>query len=299
MIGLRALLPGFTVERFTRQHWPEKALVVHGDPKRLRGLVDLPGFERLDELFARANDHVVAQLNDPKRGFSNIHVQTNGAPSLFRRGLSLYAPNAVLGGKQTARWLATLEDELGLDRGLIRPAFFVSPRGAGANLHFDSQESFVVQLLGRKRWTFAPNEDLAFPPGNYVAGTPPSAELKQLRPRGFITRMPKHAVTVTLSPGSVLFVPRGWWHQTLTVEDSLHIDLTMQVPTWSDAVLTLLQRRLRAQSRWRKPMTNPEWAASAFDQLHAEVDSLAQSMRAAPSHGRTKSPPASAKARAK
>jgi ribosomal protein L16 Arg81 hydroxylase len=277
--GLRTLLAGFDPARFLREHWPVRPLVVHGSPKRLAGLVDLPGPGRLKALLEFAQGEVVAQTNDRQHGFVNVAIDPRGAPALFRRGLSLYAPNALLGGRDSARWLATLEHELGLDPRLTRPAFFVSPKGSGANLHFDSQESFVIQLAGRKRWTYAPNTDLEFPPVNYVAGTPVPEVLARLRPRGFITRTPKDAVTVELKPGSVFFVPRGTWHQTLTLEDSLHVDLTLQVPTFADAVTRWLHRYLSDDARWRTPMVTKASTAEVLEQLRVELAQLLASIR--------------------
>ena len=64
--------------------------------------------------------------------------------------------------------------------------------------------------------------------------------------------MPAAAETVVLSPGSVLFVPRGYWHATESDEETLALNFTFGQPSWADVVLAALRTKLLADPQWRE-----------------------------------------------
>lgn len=65
----------------------------------------------------------------------------------------------------------------------------------------------------------------------YWHGEPPSNFFKQ-------------ATEVVLKPGSVLFVPRGWWHATCSDMDTLAVNITYSVPTKLEVILDALKKKL-------------------------------------------------------
>jgi hypothetical protein len=67
--------------------------------------------------------------------------------------------------------------------------------------------------------------------------------------------MPPDAMTVDLRPGSVLFIPRGTWHDTETLQDSVALTLSYSVQSWADALLERLGAELRREPAWRAPAT--------------------------------------------
>jgi ribosomal protein L16 Arg81 hydroxylase len=60
-----------------------------------------------------------------------------------------------------------------------------------------------------------------------------------------------------MKPGSVMYLPRGWWHSTHTSEPSVHLDLLGALPTWADAARVQLEAALRDEV-WRSPMVRPD-----------------------------------------
>jgi hypothetical protein len=103
---------------------------------------------------------------------------------------------------------------------------FGSTSGFGA--HNDDHDVIVVQLEGRKTWNFFAK-----------AGSPGKATVDDLD-------MPIQAdvgETITLTQGSVLFVPKGTWHDVIAInEPSLHLTISIVYPTIADYVKWLLQR---------------------------------------------------------
>jgi ribosomal protein L16 Arg81 hydroxylase len=88
---------------------------------------------------------------------------------------------------------------------------YVAFGGAGAfGKHWDTHDVFVVHLAGRKLWRlYEPTHELPLP-------TQTSRDHKHECPEDC-------ALEVTIEPGDVLYVPRGWWHEA----KPLGIDFTM------------------------------------------------------------------------
>jgi len=90
---------------------------------------------------------------------------------------------------------------------------YVSMRGEGAfGKHWDTHDVYAVQLLGRKRWRlYQPTFPLPMPEQNSVAREEDCPALPVL--------------DVWLEPGDLLYIPRGWWHETLPQEGmpSFHV----------------------------------------------------------------------------
>jgi ribosomal protein L16 Arg81 hydroxylase len=96
----------------------------------------------------------------------------------------------------------------------------------GYGEHWDDHDVFVLQLAGRKRWRVCrptresplPGEEAPLPSG-------------------------RHTHDWTLRPGSVMYLPRGWWHQVTPLgEPSLHLTIGVLRPTNLDLLRWLIER---------------------------------------------------------
>jgi ribosomal protein L16 Arg81 hydroxylase len=93
--------------------------------------------------------------------------------------------------------------------------------GAVISRHCDDVGVIAVQLFGSRQWRIEPNSD---PPTGihdpvYVA--------RKLRD-GWSAEFGPASHTVTLMPGSVLYVPLGWWHETRSFEDSFALAISLR-----------------------------------------------------------------------
>ena len=260
-IGLSTLLGRFPSQRFFLEHWPRTLLVQHGSPRRLKGLTDAPELRDVEALTALPARQWLVQSSRFQNRFGNVPVSGNAAAEFFHTGHTIYAVEPEIRSAPFLRWLAGLERDLELSTGLILPSVFLSKPGPGSRMHFDAQESFVVQVRGRKRWWLAPNADVQFPAENYIAGDEVSESLAVQLDRPLARRMPDDAVSVVLEPGSIMFVPRGTWHATETLEESWHLDLMLPLPTWGDTMAARLAEHFHASAHWREPMLD----VAAFD----------------------------------
>ncbi|MFE9562413.1 cupin domain-containing protein [Streptomyces sp. NPDC006487] len=95
------------------------------------------------------------------------------------------------------------------------------------NVHWDNHDVFVIQLQGRKRWRIFGRNEFSMHPADSAMGTPPTEVIDEL----------------VLSPGDVLFLPRGFWHDPVTEEGpSLHITGSVPCTTGMDLVRWLLEQ---------------------------------------------------------
>jgi uncharacterized protein YaiE (UPF0345 family) len=64
--------------------------------------------------------------------------------------------------------------------------------------------------------------------------------------------MPADAMEVTLGPGSLLFVPSGWWHSTVGIGPSLALMFITINLNWAEVVTAALRRKLIGDQSWRR-----------------------------------------------
>jgi ribosomal protein L16 Arg81 hydroxylase len=153
---------------------------------------------------------------------------------------------------------------------------YLSPSGNGFSRHFDAHEVFIIQMCGHKIWRVAPNREVSFPRSNYVAGDPlPSLPEFDVAagPFGRCDLPEGDVMEVEMAPGSVLFLPRGYWHETLAHEDSVSLTLGIFTPSWLDIVLSTLEDLLGGEEAWRRPAaeawTSPAEAARHVREMFA------------------------------
>jgi 50S ribosomal protein L16 3-hydroxylase len=144
-------------------------------------------------------------------------------------------------------------------------------------MHYDPVLTFNVQLHGEKVWRLAPNQHVENPvdaSDNHDDHAPRFA-------RGpFPTAMPADAITLRAKPGSVVFIPRGYWHETDTFGASLALTFSLRPPTWRDAILTELRRQLERDAAWREYPMGSAAGPARRDELIARLATLLPQLRA-------------------
>ena len=132
-------------------------------------------------------------------------------------------------------------------------------------LHWDSQEAFVIQLCGRKRWRlYQPTRQ--HPLKNDIE--PPA------QPAG------SPAWEGVVADGDTLYIPRGWWHDAFPLnEPSLHLTISPTPPTSLD-YLGWVMSQLRRHTELRASLPAD---AQAQDEIAKRVSQLvAEALHHAP-----------------
>jgi 50S ribosomal protein L16 3-hydroxylase len=250
--GLRELLKPLPAAVFLDRHWASRHAVVHGRPARLPAVFGAPELASLEAILACPHAYVKAWLSGPGAELIEVPLHDEQALALHRGRQATVVVDAVEVAAVSAL-MERMKEELETPQPKIGCNVFVSPAGAGTRMHFDEQDVFLVQLRGRKRWRVAPQKEAPCPPHGYM-GKGVHRELSLIA-KSFPAAMPKGAKAVILEPGSVLYVPKGHWHTSETLSDSIALTLTFPSTSMLDVVLGGLRRRLLAREEWRRTAT--------------------------------------------
>jgi 50S ribosomal protein L16 3-hydroxylase len=247
--GLAELFSPMPPNEFLSKYWPRKALVAHGSSDRFDALATRPELRSIDALL----DCWPARVRLSSE-FEGSLASAAEARQCYQRGCSLSFDMADRFISGISVWRRKLQWDLCLPANVVaRCLVYASSPGTGAGMHFDQNANFVVHLQGKKRWWIAPNTHVVDPLEQYAASsTSVSADMELYARQNLPRSMPADAEVIDLQPGSVLFVPRGWWHATRGEEHSLQLNFTFSQPAWVELLMPVLYRRLIRHAHWRE-----------------------------------------------
>lgn len=135
--------------------------------------------------------------------------------------------------------------------------------------HFDAHHVFAVQMEGEKTWRLYGNR----------ADSPVDLPTDRLEGQQFFARTRGPLMQeVHMRPGDVLYLPRGWYHDAVTVEGaSLHVTLSV-TPLYGRILFKLLESAAMQDSQfraWLRPA-----AEDAGRPLHAQLAALGSKLAA-------------------
>lgn len=250
---LEKLLSPLELTEFLSLYEINQPFVIHHGPDELSELRNLPMLASLDSLLKSWPSVISAHLPDVRDEVSSIETTSKDALKLFKNGMGLLFNNANLHSPQLQVWVDALRKELGLSRLThARSLIYATPDGKGTTAHFDQNINLVLQIHGIKKWTLAPNRSVVNPTVRHTIGQPVDPELMSYLEEEMPNSMPVENISFELKPGSLLFVPRGVWHQTEAEGDALALNFTFSPPTWADLFLSALRSRLETDPHWRE-----------------------------------------------
>ena len=251
--SLESLIHPYSKPEFLVHYESSKPFAVHDSGESIRELLKLPFLKSLEALLASWPNKIDAYLPGIADEANSIEIGAQDAPAHYAEGAGLLFSNVNTISPVLGEWLGSVQDELGLSSLThARNLVYAIPEGKGTSPHFDQNINFVLQLLGNKTWWVAPNHHVDSPMTRHTIGLPVDPELGSYAGRPMPDQFPGGAAEFVLKPGSLLFVPRGAWHQTLARTDSLSLTFTYSAPTWIDLVTAALRGRLAQSAEWRK-----------------------------------------------
>lgn len=247
--GLSSLTWPIRSADFRNTYWQRRCLVNRGGSSRLRRLLRVLGPLDLGSLISLAAPiPILAWLEDANGRYISTSVLPSSAHALYQAGATLYfhlRPNPYL-----QAWKSSLASQLGVTG--VQLSLFVGKKGTGTRLHFDANDNFTVQLLGEKTWSLHRNDSVREPTQNWVPSTEVPGELRYYCPEDLEREVPRTARRVTLAPGSVLYVPRGHWHGTVSRSDAISLNICLPPVSWARLVADKLYAYLLTEERWRR-----------------------------------------------
>lgn len=276
--GLAALFALASAEDFLNGSWPGTPRVFHHEEGSAPEVFQLPDLQSLAGVLSiAAPGTVFANLPDRDEEYNQIQiVDPADAQKAYacRMGISLEPDLAKL--PELIFWLRGIHRDLGLAKETFaRCNIYAIPGNGRTAAHYDQNINFVCQVVGEKVWELAPNASIVNPSMRHTAGTAPdratAAEAKAALPK----EMPAEGrIRVVLKPGSVLFVPRGYWHQTSSAADSIALNFTYEQVSWARALASAISEHLSKEEEWRGVAYGLQTDGALSEKAQAEFTAL-------------------------
>ncbi|MES2963884.1 MAG: cupin domain-containing protein [Bdellovibrionota bacterium] len=286
--GLGALLGADSTETFLTNHWPSSPFSLHG--LALEPFRRIESLQSLEALLAVWQGAVQAHLPDVSDEASSVDASPSDARKLFTNRMGLLFNDVQKRIPELGDWVAALRSDLGMPAMTHgRCLVYVTPDGKGTAPHFDQNINFVLQLHGTKKWTLAPNRYVDNPTVRHTMGLPMDTELAPYALPMPTSMAAEDSIEIVLKPGSLLYVPRGYWHSTEADGEALALNFTFNQPNWADLLTAALHSRLTLSPEWREladgvSSSDPsrrEFAEERFDMLLVELVADLPNWRAA------------------
>jgi 50S ribosomal protein L16 3-hydroxylase len=273
-IRLLDLISPHSINDFLACYQKNQPLLVHHQDQGLEAIQKLPFLESLEALIRAWPSQVQAHLPDVRDESSAIDVPSKDAHKLFACGMGLLFQDAQVLSPLLTDSLVQLRQDLGLSAlTFARCLIYATPDGKGTAPHFDQNINFVYQVSGTKKWRMAPNTQVENPLTRHTMGQAPDSELEGYLEDELPSKMPSNCETYILKPGSLLFVPRGYWHETEAEGDAMALNFTFTAPSWMDLFLAALRSRLAQFPEWRET-ANGVATPDQREQAEEKLDSL-------------------------
>lgn len=229
-----ALLGGVGTDDFFADHWRRRYLHCPGGGRGLLHLMpSIAEVQAIVDAPAHPDAEVAHFISFPVDGRPVSRGWSVGVEPARRR--DLHEPVNLL---PADRWFPGLYPlAAALERAFDAPAslqLFLGPPGGGLGPHRDQNDSFVIQIVGSKRWRVADITDER-PTVSGIAGG----------------ELPDDALVFDLEPGDVLYKPSHAVHATESSDTTtLSLTCSIQTRTAGEALVEVLQERLAADPRW-------------------------------------------------
>jgi ribosomal protein L16 Arg81 hydroxylase len=239
-LDLAALIAPLSLQRFFEEHWETKPFVRRrGDEHYYDGLLTKDGLEMVISTgdlrypaiqLAKGGGYYPPEVytRDVKHG-TEVFA---GVPDLavvqaeYASGATIVLPALHRTHAPLRALCAALERYL--DHAVHANVYVTPGSAAGFRPHYDTHEVLVLQVAGKKRWrvfegpTSLPHRSQPFLPAGYALPAEPLLE-------------------VDLSPGDLLYLPRGSVHTAATLDGfSAHVTIGITVYTWVELLSELV-----------------------------------------------------------
>jgi len=231
--SLDELLSPLTVQEFFDRFWNSHFHYLPGSPERFRPLFS---WHRLNEVFEQ-NRLRPPRLRLFRKGlavdpmeYMALDGELRLQPQRFTRQLSQGATLILDDADELDPALRNLTLHLErLFRARINVNLYASWRtDNGFRVHWDAQDTLILQVTGRKRWeVHAPTRLHPLRKDVEPAPEPSGASVWN----------------GILESGSILYLPRGWWHVAYPLnEPCLHLTVSINMPKGIDLLQWTLDR---------------------------------------------------------
>ncbi len=237
VVTLDDLVRPIGVERFVTEHWlPEVPFLSAPNPELVARLRTFEALSSPEALCSRLTKDVVLFGPNQFRG----KCGPSEALGRLRDGFTLYVLALEQQVPELRRLATATADALGMANMAVNIEAFVARAGSVSSGHFDHDINFQILLEGSKRWHVAENRHVRNPMQPYHPARQPDgtyiAALDEAYARDLDvpTQMPAPDRVFEPAAGTVIFIPRAWWHEVESITDCFAINIGVKGPTWAN-----------------------------------------------------------------
>ncbi len=264
---LAYILDPVSTNQFYEDYYEKKPLLsVNKDSERFEGLVTI---ERIDKLISDSElppRSVQMARHEPTIyrddfTFSNGNIDRGSVVRAYQEGATLILPQMHLSDGVLMDFCRALEKEFSCH--VQTNIYLTPPSNQGFPSHYDNHDVFVAQVGGKKRWNIYEK-----PKSNPYRGE----EFKR-----DIHAVGKSVQEFTMEAGDCLYIPRGWIHDAVSVDEepSLHVTIGLITKTWADLMIEAISEVALREPDFR--MSLPPHFAQANYQL-ADMEAYFQKL---------------------
>ena len=188
----------------------------------------------LDE---KVGDKLVGVNTSETDIFVDYHSPLEISLSDYSKQINLDGPNLgrriYLSALDINKYFPELKSEILFDTLLPQEKLglqwlWYGPKGNTTGLHYDSSDNFFMQLYGQKRWIISkPNSIFNLHPRSALSKLPAISDFNPLLPdfEKFPKAQKANFYDVTMNPGSILYMPAFWWHQVVSCNTVISVNI--------------------------------------------------------------------------
>ena len=224
MFGIDYLLSPYNFNDFIANQWGKKAIHIPGEESKFQGLLDWEDINYLVRYSIQGgrSTRLVKEKNAlSENEFSRFNQQImEGATYVINHLQEKHA--------NVDNFTRILSAELNT---FINVNCYISkPQNQGFDTHYDRHNVFIINLEGTKHWKV------------YKPTLEQPIELMQ-GPKGPAPEIDPY-LECDMTPGDVLYIPRGHWHYALSSVQSIHLTVGPQSRTPIEFLFWYLQREI-------------------------------------------------------
>ncbi len=235
MSVLAKILKPYSEQKFLEYHWTSKAVFIPSEDERK--FADLFSWQKLTNLL-NFHQFKYPELRLALDGKVLEEKENANLSKWCQSGATLIIDKVHKLVPEITNFTSEVRQDLGYSAQVN--SYCSWPSKQGFSCHYDTHEVFILQIEGNKEW-YVFSDTLKYPltEQKSASETPPEGE---------------PYLKCTLTPGDVLYIPRGHWHYAVALDQpSLHLTLGIHCQTGVD-FLDWLVSELRQNEAWRKSL---------------------------------------------
>jgi hypothetical protein len=277
---LSTLLNPISEDAFFAEYHGNKHFHAAGTPDRLEALKESFGGFGVSSLLALRAGKIIT--SEQSCGNNEPPVSTDDVEEALRRYDRGHTLTFNLDPRhpKVAPWFRAFTATIAPRPNRSVITVFCTPPGRGTPPHFDRYDVFNVPLTGAKRWRFGSEAAVTAPLHEHQVDRPLNPEL-----RTYWTAEHRQAAQleeVTMTPGSVLYLPRGYVHETLAGDEpAIGLSFVVDVCSTFELINTAM-RVLMFREPSMRASANPLWHGGGNNELEdalAQVTRMVKSLR--------------------